>query len=96
MAKVNLKPKTVFDIRELATKKQGEVLTHNPIQGKRMEALYSLIQKKGNPIESEEAKYNGIMALEFSKGEYIAIKRIGEKENSFFPCAIRTLYLQAE
>ena len=96
MAKVNLSEKTVSDIREFATKEQGVVLEHNPIQGMRLSALYRMIQEKGEPIESDDEKYNGIMALEFSKGEYIAIKVIGEKKGSFFPCAIRTIYLQAE
>lgn len=95
MARVNLKSKTVLDIREFANKKQDEVLIHNPIQSMRLMALYSLIQKKGDPIETEEAKYNGIMALEFSKGEYIAIKKIGDN-GKFFPCVIRTIYLKAD
>lgn len=60
------------------------------MQGIKLFALYTLIQKKGEQIESNDERLNNIKALRISKEEYIAIKRTGST-NSFYPCALTTI-----
>lgn len=65
------------------------------ITGTKLEALYKLIQKKGEPIQAEgNEEINGIKALEFSKGSFVAIVHTPIKKGSFFPCKIKTIHLQ--
>ena len=63
--------------------------------GKTVQAIYRLIQKRGAPIESDEPRYNGIMCLLFTEGEYIALKRTGNKD-TFYPCMMQNIYLTAD
>ena len=69
------------------------------MQGSKLKALYSLIQKKGEAIETENIqdghKWVGVKALEFAKGEYIALKHLPVKKGCFFPCALRQLHMVA-
>lgn len=60
------------------------------MQGIKLFALYTLIQKKGEQIESNDERFNNIKALRISKEEYIAIKRTGST-NNFYPCALTTI-----
>ena len=70
------------------------------LQGGKLKALYQLIQKKGEKIEtiatrfSEENSLKGLKALQISETEFIAIKRIGS-ENTFYPCCLKTYLLTA-
>ena len=61
--------------------------------GKTIQALYKLIQTKGEPIQSEDKKYNGVMCLKFYKGQYIALKRSGGNDK-FYQCAITKLFIK--
>lgn len=86
--KVNLKPENIRLIRNYCK--------YNVVpNGKTIQAIYKLIQKRGAPIESDEPRYNGIMCLLFAKGEYIALKRSGLKD-SFYPCMMQNLYITAD
>ena len=63
------------------------------VQGDKLKAIYRLIQKKGEPINTTETGLNGIKALEFGDGEFIAMKRTGYKTGCFYPCVIKTILL---
>ena len=63
------------------------------MEGMSVQALFRLIQKKGEPIKSEEPKYNGVKAYEFANGEFIAIKRTAGPKDKFYPCAIQIILL---
>lgn len=84
----NIKERNQWSIRDFATRQ----LTRD-IQGTKLQALYKLIQMKGEPIKSEDAKLNGVMALRFSERELIAIKKTPIKPDSFYPCMMQTYIL---
>ena len=63
------------------------------INGTKLKALYFLIQKKGEIIETKDENLKGLKCLEYQKGIYIAIKHKPVKKNSFFPCMIKTIQL---
>jgi len=69
------------------------------MQGSKLKALFTLIQKKGSAIDTENIndghKWKGVKALEFAKGEYIALKHWPSKKGFFFPCALRQLHMEA-
>lgn len=74
--------------------------TSNGMEGDKLMALYRLIQKKGDPIKTDERNLDGIKALEFGLGEYIAIKKTSFSKPAgllnnkpFFPCMIQTFFL---
>jgi len=82
----NLSSKNLSFLKELFA---GNIKT----TGKRIEAIYKLIQSKGTPIKSDftgKENFNGVMCYEIEEGEYIAIKKTGSKD-SFFPCSIQLL-----
>lgn len=83
---IALKPANVEQILNFAN--------NNPlaIEPTKLKALYALIQKKGEPIETEDPKLNGVFCLRITKNQLIAIKRIGPKDK-FFPCALNTYLL---
>lgn len=62
-----------------------------------MQALYRLIQHKGEPIKTSDTRMNGVNALEYSEGQYIAMIRTATqqaiKQGSFYPCAIQIIQL---
>ena len=61
---------------------------NNEIQGSKLEALYTLIQKKGIEIsESENTKLIGIKAMELPNLQHIGIVYKGYSKN-FYPCTI--------
>lgn len=62
------------------------------LQGTKLKALFKLIEKKGEPIETEEPKLKGVKALQIAEGEWIAIKRIGIA-GTFYPCCLQTYLL---
>lgn len=62
------------------------------MQGRKLQALYMLIQKKGEAIKSEDEKYNELKVLEISDGEYVGMKRTGHAVN-FYPCVIQTIWV---
>jgi hypothetical protein len=60
-----------------------------------IQALYRLIQKKGEPIKTSDERLNGVNALKYSDTEYIAIVRtpLTQSRGSFYPCKIHTFKL---
>ena len=58
------------------------------MSGMKLKALYTLIQKKGEPIESD-SNLNGLQCLKIGIGQYVAIDRV-RFAKSFFPCKITT------
>ncbi len=62
------------------------------MQGDKLKALYTLIQRKGEPIKSNDDLLNGLKALQISECEYVAIKRTGRNE-TFYPCVLKTILL---
>lgn len=85
----NINKSNIQQIRQFAA---GRPAT---IQGNKLIALYKLIQAKGETITtSQDHKLNGLKALEFSEGEYIAIKKTSYKTGSFFPAKLETYHMQ--
>lgn len=87
MQTVNLKPANIEKIRAFAASAQSIAMT-----GLSAQALYKLIQKKGDPITSDDKHVHGLMALPIAEGEWIAIKRIAVNKN-FYPCVLHTYLL---
>ena len=68
--------------------------TNRPeMQGTKLKALYTLIQKKGEPIQANMKNLNGVKALKISECEYVAMIRTEMKENSFYPCKLKTILM---
>lgn len=70
------------------------------MQGNKLKALFKLIEKRGEPIETKEKNLNGLKALQIKPGEYVAIKRTvfgkaaGQLNGQpFFPCMLQTYLL---
>ena len=82
----NIKPRNMWAIKDFAHSRTGD------IEGSRLIALYKLIQKRGEPIKSNDPRFDGVKALCFSEGEHIAMKRTGPTDK-FYPCAIKTILL---
>lgn len=59
----------------------------------RVEALYRLIQLKGEPVKSNSKDFDGLKALRISEFEYITINHVPVYPDSFFPCMLRTTIL---
>lgn len=67
----------------------------NRITGSKLVALYKLIQKRGEPIQSSENKeINGIKAIEYEKGCFVAMIHTPFKKGCFYPCKLKTINLQ--
>lgn len=65
------------------------------IRGTKLQALYKLIQMKGEPIKAPSNKeINGVKALEYEKGSFVAIIHTPFKAGKFFPCKLKTINLQ--
>lgn len=67
--------------------------TENCLQGTQLEALYNLIQKKGDTIRSKNKKLNGLKCIKLPNNKYLAIKHI-PYGNSFYPCMTRTFLME--
>ena len=72
------------------------------MQGTKLNALFRLIEKKGEPIQTDDKKLQGVMALQIAPSEWIAIKRTafgkpaGELNGQpFYPCMLETYLLQS-
>jgi hypothetical protein len=70
------------------------------MQGNKLKALFKLIEKRGEPIETKETNLNGLKALEIKPGEWVAIKRTtfgkpaGQLNGQpFYPCMLQTYLL---
>lgn len=87
MKTVNLKFANVEKIRAFAASAQSIAMT-----GLSVQALYRLIQRKGEPVKSDAKHVHGLLALPIAEGEWIAIKRIAVNKN-FYPCVLHTYLL---
>ena len=87
MPQANIKPSNYYAIKDFV-----EGRKRSDMQGTRLNALFRLIEKKGEPIKSEDVRFNGVKALQISECEYVAIKRTGPL-HSFFPCALQSILL---
>ena len=73
---------------------RNHVITGAPtIQGSKLQALYTLIQAKGEAIEAD-GWMSGLMALKISESEYIAIEHTPVSPSSFYPCKIKSILLE--
>lgn len=63
------------------------------IQGRKLEALYNLIQKKGKPMKTKDEKLKNVKVLEYKEGEYIGIIRKEFNTDKFFPCKLSIVLL---
>jgi hypothetical protein len=87
MNKTNIKSANCHAIKNFAT-------DSSVIQGTKLNALYLLIQKKGEVMNTEDKKLNGVKCLEFNPGEYVAMIHTPCKKGFFFPCMLKTYHLQ--
>lgn len=62
------------------------------MQGTKLKALFRLIEKRGEPIDTKDSKLNGLKALQIGEGEWVAMKRTAIQD-SFFPCMLKTYLL---
>lgn len=62
------------------------------MQGNKLKALFRLIEKKGEPIDTKDKTLAGLKALQIAEGEWVAMKRTAIQE-SFFPCMLKTYLL---
>jgi len=88
--KTRLKESNYWMLHDIAMK---GIESRKEAVGTKVKAIFKLIQMKGEPIETDDPKLNGVKALEISPGEFIAMQRTGHRAD-FFPCAIRTIHLQ--
>lgn len=59
-----------------------------------MEALYRLVQRKGQPLDfPSDHKFYGIKVLEYADRDYIGFIRTGFSKSAFFPCKLQTIAL---
>ena len=89
MVNVNLSAKNVALIHNVATGKTPE-----SFYGIGYKALYELIQRKGDVVESTDKLYDGIKALRYKPGFSIAIIRDMDNGVDFYPCRLRTICLE--
>ncbi len=64
------------------------------ITGSKLIALYKLIQKKGEPLKTNDQVLKGVKALEYKKGSFIAMIHTPLKKDSFYPCKLKKVALQ--
>jgi len=86
---VNIKESNYWSIYDFAMSR------HRPeMQGNKLKALFRLIEKRGEPIQTEDVKLNGLKALQIKPGEWVTMERTATN-NSFYPCKLRTYLLTA-
>lgn len=62
------------------------------MQGNKLKALFKLIEKRGEPIETTDENLNKLKALQIKQGEWVAMKRTAIS-NNFYPCRLKTYLL---
>lgn len=85
--KANIKESNYWSIYDFAMSRPRPEM-----QGTKLQALFKLIEKRGEPIETKENNLNGLKALQIKEGEYIAMKRTAIN-GSFYPCMLKTYLL---
>lgn len=83
-----IKESNYWAIHDFANLNQWERIT-----GTKLQALYTLIQKKGEPMQTEEEGLNGVKVLEYAEGQYVGLIRTGFKRCGFFPCKMKCISL---
>jgi hypothetical protein len=83
-----IKPSNVWAIHDFSLLNQSHRIT-----GNKLIALYRLIQKKGEPIQTEDEELKGVNVLEYDSGKYIGFIHTPIKKGSFFPCKLKTINL---
>ena len=63
------------------------------IQGIKLNALFNLIQKKGEAMKTKDKKLNGVKVIDYGKGEYVGFLHTSYKNGEFFPCKLQTISL---
>jgi hypothetical protein len=61
--------------------------------GNKLIALYKLIQKKGEPIKTNDENLKGVKALEYKKDNFIAMIHTPFKKGCFYPCKLKKIVL---
>lgn len=85
---LNIKESNYWAIRDFA------ILGDNSrIQGTKLNALFNLVQKKGEPMQTENKKLKGVKVINYGKGEYIGFIHTPFKDKNFFPCKLQTVSL---
>jgi hypothetical protein len=92
MANVKIKEQNYWILHDIGL---YGIQSRSEVHGNKLKAIYKLIQKRGEPIKTNDPKIEGVMALEFGDGEYIAMKKTSYKKGHFFPCAIKTIHLKS-
>ncbi len=88
--KANIKESNRWAIHDFSVLNQQQRIT-----GTKLKALHKLIQMKGEPIKAEgNEQINGVKALEYEKGTFVAIIHTPVKKGSFFPCMLKTINLK--
>lgn len=87
--KAKIKTQNYFMLKDIGLR---GIEARQEAQGDKLKAIFRLIQKRGEPIKSNDKRFHDLKALEFGPGEYIAMKRTGPTDK-FFPCAIKTILL---
>lgn len=87
MKAVNIKEANYWSIYDFAMSRNRPEM-----QGNKLRALFKLIELKGEPIQTNDEKLQGVKALQISEREYIAMQRTPIKD-SFYPCVLRTYLL---
>lgn len=87
MKSVNIKESNYWSIYDFAMSRNRPEM-----QGTKLKALFKLIDKKGEPIDTNCDDLKGLKALQIAEGEFIAIKRTAIN-GSFYPCKLQTYLL---
>lgn len=64
-------------------------------RGAKLEALHRLIQRRGEEIFTD-GDLRGVKALEFNKGDFVAMIHRPYNAPSFFPCKLHTIHLNTD
>jgi len=83
---INIKPIHRIGIEQIAKGYPTNIV------GSKLIALYNLIQKKGEPMVSEDKRYNGVKVIWYSKTDGVGFIRQSTGK-SFFPCVLRTIQI---
>lgn len=84
---INLKESNYWCIYDFAMSRNRPEM-----QGSKLKALFMLIEKRGEPIETTNEKLNGLKALKISSCEWVAMKKTSIN-GSFYPCMLQTYLL---
>jgi hypothetical protein len=86
--KVNIKDSNMWAIHD-----SFMLNNENRITGNKLIALYKLIQKKGEPIKTNDKELKGVKVIEYKKDNFIAMIHTPLKKDSFYPCKLKKIVL---